>query len=104
MAYKVVVTSDAEADLDRFLSYLVIEKNSVSSAKNVLNDFEETKKALADVAGDLKLCDNPRLNKLGYRRINFRTHRYFMLYRIEDKKVVVDKIFHALQDYENKLI
>ena len=58
---------------------------------------------MSNVAGSLKKCDNPKLRELGYRRINFLSHRYFMLYRIEDDVVYVDNIFHELQDYENKL-
>ena len=58
---------------------------------------------MSNVAGSLKLCDNPKLRVLGYRRINFLSHRYFMLYRIENNIVYVDNIFHELQDYENKM-
>lgn len=58
---------------------------------------------MANVAGSLKFCDNPKLKALGYRRINFLSHRYFMLYRIESDTVYVDNIFHELQDYENKM-
>ena len=32
------------------------------------------------------------------------SHKYFMLYRIEDEKAIVDNIFHELQDYENKMV
>ena len=38
--------------------------------------------------------------ELGYRRINFKSHRYFMLYRVEEDKVYVDNVFHELQDFE----
>ena len=55
-------------------------------------------------ASSLNVCDNPRLQSLGYRRINFQQHRYFMLYRIENDVVYVDDIFHELQDYENRMI
>lgn len=41
MAYKVVITPDAEADLDGFLEYLIIEKDSVTAALNDLNDFDD---------------------------------------------------------------
>ena len=61
MEYKVVITSDAEADLDGFIRYLLFEKKSDQAASNVLNDFEATKISLSRVAGSLKLCDNPRL-------------------------------------------
>ena len=75
--------SDAEEDFDRFITYLLFEKKSEQAARNLLNDFEATKTSLANVADSLKLCDNPKLRALGYRRINFLSHRYFMLYRIE---------------------
>ena len=88
MHYKVVVIAEAEEDLNRFIQYLLFEKQNKHAAKNVLDDFE----------------DNPRLESLGYHRINFQKHRYFMLYRIENGVVFVDDIFHELQDYENTMI
>lgn len=103
MDYKVVVTRDAQEDLERFIKYLIIEKESTQAAENVLNDYDATIESLKHVAGSLKPCDNPRLCQLEYRRINFLNHRYFMLYRIVDNVVFVDDIFHELQDYENKM-
>ncbi len=103
MDYKVVVTRDAEEDLERFIKYLIIEKESMQAAENVLKDYDATIERLKHVAGSLKLCDNPRLSQLEYRRINFLSHGYFMLYRIVDNVVFVDNIFHELQDYENKM-
>ena len=104
MDYKVVMTTDAEEDLDKFIRYLLFEKQNSQAASNVLNDFEATKHALSNVAGSLILCDNPRLKALGYRKIHFLSHRYLMLYRVEGNLAVIDKIFHELQDTENKLI
>ena len=103
MTYKVVVTRDAEEDLDNFIKYLIIEKKNMQAAENVLNDYDATIESLKHVAGSLKLCDNSKLRQLEYRRINFLSHRYFMLYRIVDQIVFVDNIFHELQDYENKI-
>ena len=96
MDYKVVVTIDAQEDIERFIQYLMIEKESKQAAVNVLNDYDATIESLKRVAGSLKLCDNPRLHQLGYHRINFLNHRYFMLYRIVDKVVFVDNILHEL--------
>ncbi len=104
MDYKVLVTTDAEEDLNQYIRYLLMEKKSEQAARNVLDDFEVTIQSLKNVAGSLKLCDNPRLKELGYRRINFLSHRYFMMYRIVDDIVFVDNIFHELQDYENKMV
>ena len=103
MDYKVVVTGDAEEDLEHFIKYLIMEKESTQAAESVLNDYDATIESLKHVAGSLKLCDNPGLRQSEYRRINFLNHRYFMLYRIVDNVVFVDNIFHELQDYENKM-
>ena len=103
MGYKVVLMQRAEEDLDRFVTYLLLEKNNEQAAGNLLKDFEVTKESLSNVAASLKLCDNFKLRELGYRRINFLSHRYFMLYRIEKDTVFVDAIFHELQDYEGKI-
>ena len=103
MDYKVVVIRDAEEDLESFIKYLIIEKESIQAAENVLNDYDATIESLKHVAGSLKLCDNLRLRQLEYRRNNFLNHRYFMLYRIVENVVFVDNIFHELQDYENKM-
>ena len=71
MDYKIVLMRDAEENLDRFITYLLFEKNSEQAARNLLNDFEATKTNLSKVAGSLKLCDNPKLRALGYQIIKF---------------------------------
>ena len=89
MDYRGVVTAEAEEDLNQFIQYLILEKQNEQAAKNVLDDLEETVEMLKHIAGSLKSCDNPRLQSLGYHRINFKKHRYFMLYRIEKDIVVL---------------
>lgn len=103
MDYDVIITSDAENDLNRYIRYLLFEKGNEQAASNLLDDFEETVQALSSVAGNLKFCENPRLKELGYKRINFHRHRYFMLFRVVKSEAIVDSIFHELQDYENKM-
>ena len=39
MDYKVVITSDAEIDLDEHIQYLLFEKKNLQAASNVLDDF-----------------------------------------------------------------
>lgn len=103
MDYKVVVTEDAEDDLDKFIRYLLIEKRNEQAAKSLLEDFQNTIRSLEKVAGCLKYCENPKLKSAGYRRMNFIVHRYFILYHIDTDKAIIDNIFHELQDYENSL-
>ena len=70
MDYKIVLMKDAEEDLDRFITYLLIEKKSEQAARNLLNDFEATKISLSNVAGSLKLCDNLKLRESIFYRID----------------------------------
>ena len=42
MDYKVVVTRDAEEDLERFIKYLIFEKKSLQAAEHVLDDYDAT--------------------------------------------------------------
>ena len=103
MAYKIFMTIDAAEELKKIIQYLIEKKRNPQAATSLLNDFENTKKKLEDVAGSLQLCRNKKLRDLGYRRINFAGDKYFMLYRIVDNLVYIDGIFHDLQDYENKI-
>lgn len=103
MEYKVLLTKEAEIDLDNIIKYILIEKKNKEAAESIMNDFSEIIKKLSHSAGSFKLCDNLRLKELGYRRLNFSKHDYFILYRIQQNKVFIDKIFHFKQDYENKI-
>lgn len=58
MAYNVVVTSDAEKDLDKFIRYLLFEKKNEQAARNLLDDFDEIKNILSNVAASLKDYEN----------------------------------------------
>ena len=104
MGYRVIVTDDAFADLDNILYYLLFVLKNEQAAQNVLDDFEHTKEQLSRVAGSLRVCENPKLRNIGYRRLEFQKHDYFMLYRIKEKTAIVDAIFHDLQDFEKKIM
>ena len=47
MDYKVVVTAEAEEDLNQFIQYLLFAKKNKQAAKNVLDDFEDTIKTVS---------------------------------------------------------
>lgn len=101
MDYKVILTNPAREQLEQIIYYLLHELENAQAANSVLEDAANTKLRLSRVAGSLKLCENTKLQALGYRTIHFKQHRYFMLYRIEKDIVYVDAIYHDLQDYEN---
>lgn len=99
--YQVLLTVDAESDLNGFLEYLLYEKRSDQAALNVLEDFTRLVKRLEYSAGSYRLDEDPKCAALGYHRIHFDRHDYFALFRIEDNVVTIDRLFHNLQDYRN---
>ena len=100
MGYKVIIMPPAKRRLDRYVFYTIETLGNRQAAKAILADARETKKRLSMAADSLKICDNPILEKDGYRNIKFAKHKFVMLYRIQDDTVIVDGMFHELQDYE----
>lgn len=100
MGYKVIIMPPAKRRLDMYVFYTIETLGNKQAAKAILADAGETKKKLSMVADSLKICDNPVLAKHGYRKIKFVKHKFVMLYRIQDDIVIVDGMFHELQDYE----
>ncbi len=101
--YRVIVTDDAKKDFLRYRDYLIYVKKNSQAAKNLVNDYRETRKKLEIVAGSLKDPDSEKLKARRLKRINFLKHDYFLLYRIDGNTVSVTNMFHSLEDYENKL-
>jgi plasmid stabilization system protein ParE len=100
MAYKVIIMPPAKRRLDRYVQYTLEELKNKQAAKAILADARENQKRLAQVAESLKICDDPLLAKYEYRKISFLKHHFIMVYRIQDGVVIVDGMFHELQDYE----
>ena len=101
--YKVYITGRAFSDLRSRIGYLRNQKKSMQAAQALYDDYRETKTALAKIAGALADSDNEKLRQRGLKRINFLHHNYFMLFRVEKEKVIIVRVFHGLEDYQNKL-
>lgn len=54
MDYRVVVSRDAKDDLEKYVSYLALEKCNMQAAVNLLDDYDKTIDKLSLVAGNLK--------------------------------------------------
>ena len=99
--WKVVVTNEVQNDLDDFVYYLLTEKYNAQAARAVLDDYDATIEELAFVAGSIKPLEDPELCE--YRKIRLKRHNYYLLYRIVDDVVVVDRMFHDLQDLDKAM-
>jgi len=101
MAYRVIITPAAKRQLEMYIAYTLSEFKNLQAARAIMDDARETKKRLSNVAGNLALCEDEILARNGYRKIMFAKHGFFMVYRIDNNTVVVDGMYHELQDYES---
>ncbi len=101
--YRVVVTTEAQHDIRRYLAYLREKKQNPQAAQNVWDDYKQTRVMLGKVADTIKDSDSQKLRQRGLKRINFRTHGYFLLFRTLSDRVEVVSVFHESEDFESKL-
>ena len=93
----VVVTAEAEADLDQITTY--IAERSIEIALNFVQELREKCKSLADAPRGYPLV--PRLEHLGIRRHPF--GNYLIFYRVGTNAIEVVHVLHGARDYERLL-
>lgn len=93
----VVVTAEAEADLDQITTY--IAERSIEIALNFVQELREKCESLADAPRGYPLV--PRLEHLGIRRHPF--DNYLIFYRVGTNAIEVVHVLHGARDYERLL-
>ena len=99
MAYSVVWTPDAEAQLDSIVSYIVGTLRNPSAASCLVDSIEAIAAKLSELPYRHELVRDSGLAARGYRKVSVRN--YIILYLVNDGagEVVITNIFHASQDY-----
>ena len=90
----VVITAEAEADLERIAEY--IAEQSVETALKFVRELREKCESLADAPRGYPLV--PRHEHLGIRRRPF--GNYLIFYRVGPDAIEVVHILHGARDYE----
>ena len=101
--FHIVITPDAEADLNRFFMYILLNLRNSQAAFSFLDDYDLTLETLSRHAGIIRDSDNPVLRARNLKRINFQKHRYFLLFSVKEETVTVYAVGHFLQDIQNVL-
>ncbi len=104
MQFDVELSELAENQYDNILSYISNVLKNPQALESVMNDFDDTIGTLEKAAGTLGFCKNNRLKKMGLHKITFAKHRYLFVYRIIGNRVIIEGMYHELQDYENSII
>ena len=104
MQFKVELSELAEKQYDNILSYIANVLKNPQALKNVMDDFDGTIERLEKMADTFGYCKSKKLMEMGLHSIGFTKHRYLLVYRINDERVIVEGMYHELQDYENSIM
>lgn len=104
MVYDVVISPEAEDDLDRAIRYLAIELGNPQAASALADKVEACLCNLATMPERFSLCKDAVLRAHGYRRVPI--GNYVIVYRIDEaaRRVLIVHFYHTLQDYEKALL
>ena len=100
-SFEVIITPQAREMLERYVDYIQYTLLNEQAAESVWQDAVKTIGALQLTALAHRISTHPVLKKLDYRLAFFQKHSYVILYRVEERMVYVEAIYHTLQDYEN---
>lgn len=99
--YDIVITSKAETQLLDCIDYLCYQLMNVQAAMSLEEDFIKTGNCLSYLAESLRFCTDPILAEAGFRVIKLKKHKYLMIYKVIERTVYIEAIYHQSQDYEN---
>jgi toxin ParE1/3/4 len=99
MIYKLVVSKEADEDIEDIVLYIVSELNNPSAASAFLDDVEKSYNNIVEKPAMYSLCNDYRLRNGGYRKIVIKN--YLILYRIneDDKMVIVVRVVYGGRNY-----
>lgn len=103
MHFNVEVSNLANEQYDRFLNYIYYTLKNPQAVENLMRDFDATIAILESQADSFGYCRSERLRKLGFHKIHFQRHKYLLIYRIKQNNVIVEGMYHELQDYEHAI-
>lgn len=103
MQFEVELSELAETQYDNILFYIANQLKNPQALKNVMDDFDCTIDKLAKMADNFGYCKSERLKKMGLHKIKFEKHRYVFVYRMNKDKVIIEGMYHEMQDYENSI-
>lgn len=102
--YEVVVSPEAEADLDRIIRYIAADLRNPPAATALADKIEARLCELETMPGKFSFCKDAFLRAMGYRRAQVGNHQ--IICRIDEtaKRVLIVHFYHTLQDYESNLL
>ncbi len=103
MAYDLLITQAAHADLEDALDYISDNLSNPTAAANLLDEVEKCYEQLKEFPFLYESCRDARLCDLGYHKVPI--GNFVLVYRPDEmaQKVYILRFFYGRRDYE-KLI
>lgn len=103
MACKIVVTEDAERDIDGIIRYIISEFKNPSAAIAFLDNVEECYRNIESNPRMYALCHDERLFAMGYRKAA--AANYLVLYKVtkDNSTAVIARVIYGGRNYSEML-
>lgn len=102
--WRAIVNPRVEHRLLDILSYVNNEPlYNPDAAQSILEDFEATVQMVERMGDRIPIGTHPIMHDRALRRINFREHRYYLIFRIDNDIAQIVDIAHFLED-PNKVL
>ncbi|MBQ3348749.1 type II toxin-antitoxin system RelE/ParE family toxin [Candidatus Saccharibacteria bacterium] len=102
MAYRIKVSSEAEADIYDIIDYLMHDVDGTGNpviASRFYRDLEDVFSTIAIYAKGFALCEDSDLAKLNIRHAHLHHYKYNVYYHLEDDTIVIiDMVAHSLRN------
>jgi len=102
--YEVLVSPEADADLDQIIRYIAIDLRNPEAASALADKIDARLNDLETMPNKFAFCKDAVLRAMGYRRAS--VGNYLILYRVNEdsRQVLIAHYYHTLQDYEHDLL
>ncbi len=103
MGYKLIVSAEANNQLDNIIFYIVNKLKNSKAASEILDEIFDLYETIEKFPESFPMCDDPYLAKKEYRKCILAHYDYVILYLICDDCIKISGIFHARENYIKKL-
>lgn len=103
MHYNLIITDRAEELIDERVNYLVNRLKNQQAAAHLLDGIEVLYDRFEENPYQFADCRDFFLKSKGYKKAVVCNMEYIMIFRIEEKDVLIVGFFHQLENYNSKL-
>jgi plasmid stabilization system protein ParE len=99
MAFKLILSIEAERDIEEIVQYIAIELKNPGAAAGFLDDVEKSCLNIVQSPRMYSFCNDEQLRKKDYHKVLLKN--YIMVYRVSDDKesVIVLRVFYGRMNY-----